>query len=69
MTLAGVIPIICFAQAHPSDDQLKSLFGAIAPQIFDIQSLTVRYAPMKEISGTTLPDGSLQAICKGGCLV
>jgi hypothetical protein len=64
VTLAGFIPVICFAQAHPSDDHLKSLLGAVAPRIFDIQSLTVRYSPMKEMSGTTLPDGSLQAICK-----
>ena len=64
LALAGSILSGCSAEKHPTEDQLKAVLETLWPQIISVQSLTVRYSPMKLVSGTSLPDGSLQATCK-----
>jgi len=64
LTLAGLILAGCSAEKHPTGDQLKAALETLWPQIIHVQSLTVRYSPMKQVNGTSLPDGSLQATCK-----
>jgi hypothetical protein len=61
---AALILTGCSGEKHPTDDQLKAALETLWPQIISVQSLTVRYSPMKLVSGTSLPDGSLQATCK-----
>jgi hypothetical protein len=53
----------CSGQKHPGEDQLKRQLGNLDPQLLEVDSVTAQYSPMKEILGTTLPEGSLQATC------
>ena len=59
LVLAG-----CSAEKHPTDDQLKAFLGTLAPQLVDVESIRVRFSPMRQMLGNTLPDGSVQAVCK-----
>jgi hypothetical protein len=54
----------CSGQKHPSEDQLKEQLASMDPQLLEVESVTAQYSPMKEVLGTTLPEGSLQAACK-----
>jgi hypothetical protein len=64
LVLTGSILAACSAEKHPTEDQLKAGLETLWPQVISVQSLTVKYSPMKLVSGTSLPDGSLQATCK-----
>ena len=64
LVLTGSILAGCSAEKHPTEDQLKAALERLWPQVISVQSLTVKYSPMKLVSGTSLPDGSLQATCK-----
>lgn len=63
--LTAIMLAGCSAEKHPTDDQLKTVLETtLLPQIIKVQSLTVRYSPMKQAAGTSLPSGSLLATCK-----
>src|ERR1700747_1412218 len=54
----------CSGQRHPGEEDLKKQLASIDPELLEVESVTVQYSPMKEVFGTTLREGSLQAVCK-----
>jgi hypothetical protein len=64
LVFAALILAGCSAEKHPTEDQLKAALETLWPQVISVQSITVRYSPMKFAAGTSLPEGSVQATCK-----
>jgi hypothetical protein len=54
----------CSGEKHPSNAELEAKLSQIAPQMIEIGSVQAQFSPMSQFLGTTLPTGSMQAVCK-----